>query len=285
MTNNTGLHRFALLTALFALAAIVAGAVVTSIERPIQATAAVTASSTFLAWHQVIASLAVLLSAALAVWLTVRKADRSLRQTGALALLACALEGALGTPGFLRSALPLSGVLHALLAYFFFAAVVIVCVLTSESWSRAPELIEDTWRPSMRSLAIAVPAIVILQIALGACFRYKTMGVLWHILNAMLVLLLILIVCVFLIRQFPAHTVLRPAAVALAVIASIQVLLGFTTFLMLLLFPESSAAVIVTSAIHAGNGALTFAASCVLAVQMRHHLAGQEVTARSVTAT
>ena len=88
----------------------------------------------------------------------------------------------------------------------------------------------------MRSLAIAVPAIILLQTTLGASYRYHALGVIWHILNAMIVLLLILIVAVFLIRQFPQHRTLRPAAIALAVITSIQVLLGFTTFMMLILF-------------------------------------------------
>ena len=285
VVRTRGLHRYAVLVALFALAAIVAGAVVTSIERPISAaTAAVNASAAFQVWHRTIASIAGVLMAGLALWLALGKLQKELRALGWLVLAGAAVEAALGTQDVLRSLLPLSGILHALLAYLFFAAVVVICVLTSESWSREPERIRDTWRPSMRSMAIALPAIVILQITLGASFRYKTLGVLWHIMNAMLVLLLILIVCVFLIRQFPTHPALRPAAVVLAVITGIQVVLGFTTFLMLLLFPESSPAVIVASALHAGNGALTLAASCVLAVQMRRNLAERDVTPRSVTA-
>ena len=273
MATNTGLHRFALLTALVALGAIVAGAVVTSIERPLASNAAAASSATVQAWHQIIAGLAVVLAGCLAIWLTVAKTGKRLRQLGSSVLLAAAAGAALGTPSVLRSFLPLSGMAHALLAYLFFANAVIVAVVTSASWQQAPERIQDTWRPSLRSLSVCVPAIVILQILLGAAFRYKIAGVLWHILNAMLVLLLILCVAVFLIRQFPQHPSLRPAAIALAVITSIQVLLGFTTFLMLLLFPESSPAVIITSALHAGTGALTLAASGVLAVQIRHNIA------------
>ena len=62
--------------------------------------------------------------------------------------------------------------------------------MTSASWKRGPEPIEDTWRPSLRSLSMAVPAIILLQTTLGACYRYHAIGVLWHILNAMIVLLL-----------------------------------------------------------------------------------------------
>ena len=78
-------------------------------------------------------------------------------------------------------------------------------------------------------------------------------------MNAVIVLMLILCVAVFLIRQFPEHPTLRPASVALAVITGIQVMLGFTTFMMLILFPETSLAVVITSVLHVTTGSLTFA--------------------------
>ena len=67
----------------------------------------------------------------------------------------------------------LSGILHALLAQIFFGCIVAIAVVTSASWKRGPEPIEDTWRPSLRSLAMAVPAIILLQTTLGACYRYR----------------------------------------------------------------------------------------------------------------
>ena len=159
-----------------------------------------------------------------------------------------------------------------MLAQIFFVCIVAIAVMTSELWKRGPQPIEDSWRPSMRSLAVAVPAIILLQITLGASYRYRALGVIWHILNAMIVLLLILVVAVFLIRQFPQHSTLRPAAIALAVITSIQVMLGFTTFMMLILFPETNLAVVITSVLHVTNGALTFAAGCALAMLIRYNI-------------
>jgi heme A synthase len=112
----------------------------------------------------------------------------------------------------------------------------------------------------------------VLQTTLGAAYRYHPICVIWHIMNAMLVLLLILVVSVFLIRQFPTHPALRPAAVALAVITSIQVLLGFTTFMMLILFPETSLAVVITSVLHVITGALTFGAGLALSHLIRYNI-------------
>jgi len=78
---------------------------------------------------------------------------------------------------------------------------------------------------------------------------------------------------VFLVRQFPDHPTLKPAAVALAVITGIQVLLGFTTLMMLIIIPnESSLAVVITSVLHVTTGALTFAAGLALSILIRYNI-------------
>jgi heme a synthase len=262
-TENPWLQRCAIFVAVVALIAIAAGAIVTSLERPLAANAAVSIDPAFEFWHHMIGGVAVVLALGLAIWL------RS--QFGWIALVTGLIEGGLG----FKSPSPILPILHALFAQLFFGAVVAVAVTTSASWRRGPELIEDTWRPSMRSLAAAIPAIVLLQTLLGASYRYHALGVIWHIMNAMLVLLLILIVSVFLSRQFPQHPTLKPAAVALAVITSIQVLLGFTTFMMLILFPETSLAVVITSVLHVTTGALTFGAGVTLAILIRYNIKGE----------
>jgi heme A synthase len=261
------LHRYAILVALCALIAIATGAIVTSLVRPIAATPAASINPAFEFWHSIIGSAALVFMLGLVIGI------RS--QLGWIGFSAAVLGAALHQ---------FAPILHAVLAQIFFGAVVGVALTTSASWKRGPEPIEDSWRPSLRSLALAIPAIVLLQTMLGASYRYRALGVIWHILNAMLVLLLILIVAVFLIRQFPQHPTLRPTAVAVAVITSIQVLLGFTTFLMLILFPETSLAVVISSVLHVSTGALTFGASVALALQIRFN-AGPPVTHRSVTTT
>jgi heme A synthase len=274
-TESPWLHRYAILVALVALIAIVLGAVVTSLERPIVATPGAQippSAESFEFWHHTLGGVAVILMLGLAIGFA--KSNKQLVQLGWIGLATGLIDGGLGAH-LVTQALPqFSGVLHALLAQVFFGAVVGVAVITSESWSRGPDPIQDTWRPSMRSLAIAVPAIVLLQTTLGAAYRYRALGVIWHILNAMIVLFLILIVAVFLIRQFPQHPTLRPAAIALAVITSIQVLLGFTTFMMLILFPETSLAVVITSVLHVTTGALTLGAGVALAILIRYNIAG-----------
>jgi heme A synthase len=261
-TDSPWLHRYAIFVAFCALIVIAVGAVVTSLERPIAANSAVSIDPAFEFWHSIAGGAAVVLALGLAIGLRTR--------FGWIGFAAGALDAALPH---------LSPILHAVLAQVFFAAAAGVALTTSASWKRGPAPIDDTWRPSMRSLAVTVPAIILLQTTLGASYRYHALGVLWHIMNAMLVLLLILIVAVFLIRQFPQHPTLRPAAICLAVITSIQVLLGFTTFLMLILFPETSLAVVITSVLHVSTGALTFGAGLALAILIRYNVrAGRSLT-------
>jgi heme A synthase len=273
-SSNPWLYRFAIFVALCTLVAIVLGAVVTSLERPIAAIPAAQippAAVSFEFWHHMAGGIAVVLMLGLAIGVS--------SQPGWIGLAAGVLDGILGAKGITLAVPELSGILHALFAQVFFGCIVAIAVTTSESWKRGPNPIEDTWKPSLRSLAVAVPAIILLQTTLGAAYRYRALGAIWHILDAMLVLLLILIVAIFLIRQFPEHPTLKRAALALAVITSIQVLLGFTTFMLLILLPESSLAVVIASVLHVATGALTFGAGLALALLIRYNL----VDGRSLT--
>jgi len=268
-TESPWLHHYAIFVAFCALIAIAAGALVTSLARPLAgpiAAAAPAAINSAQFWHHMIGGVVVVLMLVLAI-------GRS-TQLAWIGLGIGILDGVLGARAITNALPQLAGILHALLAQLFFGAIVAIAVVTSESWMRGPAPIDDTWRPSLGSLSVAVPAIILLQTMLGASYRYRTLGVIWHILNAMLVLLLILIVAVFLVRQFPQHPTLRPASVTLAVITSIQVMLGFTTFMMLILFPETSLAVVITSVLHVATGSLTFAAGLALAILIRYNIQG-----------
>jgi heme A synthase len=278
--ENTWLHRYSIFVASCLLMDVIAGAIVTSLERPISPVPSAPTTPlamSFESWHRVGALFVALLIAGLAVWLAKASKDTQLRQFGWIVLSVFVVEALLGLA--LGSLSPLTDILHALLGQISFAAVAAVTVFTSKRWQRGPNFVEDSWRPPLRKLAFFLPAIVILQIILGAAFRYRAASVIWHILNAMIVLLSILIVCVFLVRQFPQHPSLRPSAIALGGIAGVQVMLGFTTFLMLLLFPESSPAVIIVSVVHVATGALTLAATVSLAAEMRRNV----VHVRSLT--
>jgi heme A synthase len=90
-------------------------------------------------------------------------------------------------------------------------------------------------------------------------------------MNAMIVLMLILVLGICVLRLYPQHPALRPAALALLIITGIQVLLGFGVYITLLMVTENNLALMTAGTIHVVTGSLTLAASVVLAIQLRKH--------------
>jgi len=253
--KNPWLHRCAIFLAAFTLVVIVLGAFLTSEIRTFPGAttpSTVSAPSVELA-HRIAGYVLAVLTVILTILFS--------RMLGRLAMATVVFESALGR-------VP---VVHALVAPLLFSLVVAAGVETSKSWQEGPKPVESPWGP-LRTLGMAIPPLVFLQIALGAMFRHNTMGVLWHILDALIVLAVVLVAGVFVLRQYPEHPSLRPAALALVIVAGVQVLLGFAVYLVLLMSSENNTGLIVTGVLHVTNGALTLAASVVLAMQMQRNL-------------
>jgi heme A synthase len=136
--------------------------------------------------------------------------------------------------------------------------------MQSKDW-RTPDVLR------VAHLTIVIPHLALLQVILGAAYRHDLAGVLWHILNALVVAVVVMIAAMLVTRQFPAEPSLRFPAVALAIVTGVQVLLGFATFTMLLIGSQNSALLILSVA-HVATGALTLAASVLLAIQVRRNL-------------
>jgi heme A synthase len=253
--KNAWLHRCAILLAVLALIVIALGALLTSEIRPLPgATTPSTVSAPSLEQAHRIAGYAVAI-------LTLGLAIRIVGLAGWIALVAVLVE-------ILSAGDP---VVHAFDAQVFFALVVAMAVLTSKNRQAGPQPVESQWKP-LRPLGMAVPFFVFLQIGLGAAFRHNAIGVVWHILDALIVLLVILIAGVSVLRQYPEHPSLRPAALTLVIVTGVQVLLGFTVYMVLLISSENNLGLIITSVVHLVNGSLTLAASVVFAMQMKRNL-------------
>ncbi|HWF07803.1 MAG TPA: hypothetical protein VG297_05025 [Bryobacteraceae bacterium] len=255
-------HAAAVAVALLALIVIALGALLTSETRALPgatdpALAVVTTAPGLQSAHQIAGYVLVALTLGLAILAS--------NTAGWLALGASILEAVLG-------GVP---VVHALLAPIYFSLVVATAVLTSKSWRSPAAPVESPWKP-LRPLAVYIaPLLIVMQIGLGAAFRHNAMGVLSHILNALIVLVVVLIAGIFVVRQFPDHPALRPAALGFLIIAGIQVLLGFSVYLVLLMSSENNMGLIVTGVLHLTNGALTLAASVVFAMQTGRNLKSQ----------
>jgi len=156
------------------------------------------------------------------------------------------------------------GMAHAFLAPLVLAAVAAVMVTTSRSWQRDPQFLQDKGWPSLRSLGRNTVGLVVLQVALGVAFRYGALGVMPHILGALVVVVFILALMV-LVTMLPEHPTLRPAAMTLGVIAFVQVFLGLTV---VSLGSTTKLPVAALGAAHVAIGAITLAATVVVALEI-----------------
>jgi heme A synthase len=269
--TNSRLHLPATILAILTFLLIGVGALLTSEIRPLPGASPAPAAITPIAGaeqiaqgHRILAALVAVFAIGLAIVST-----PEIRLAAWIAVGLVVLDAVLGLqPGAGGMLPPASGVFHAVLAPILFAAVASLVLFTSRNWIQPAVPARDIW-PPLNKLAIVVPVFLVLQIALGAAFRHNTIGVFWHILNAMVTLLLILMFGICVVRQYPEHPTLRPAAVQLLVITGVQVLLGFAAFLVLLIVSQTNMALIVISVLHVLTGSLTLAASVALSLQFR----------------
>jgi hypothetical protein len=247
-------HLFAVFVALCTLVLVMTGAAVTSLhDRPNQDVAALVHL-----WYSVAV---VLLTAGLAIML----ARTSARMLGWTALAISIVQGGLGH----HASGPVFGTTHAALGAILFATLASIVLITSRSWRADPELVQDYGWPSNRFMTSATAFLILVQVGFGAGFRHSAVGVLPHLLGALIVALFIMIAGAFITTQFPKHPTLRPLAVALMTITGIQVFLGMTAFLMRLMETAVPAAYLLISVAHVGTGSLTLAASVMLAIEVR----------------
>jgi heme A synthase len=271
------MFRYVVLLLLSTLSLIVLGA---SVTREVQPIPGLSARLDFLAeptliWlqqaHIFMAWVVGGLTLGLSGWLQWRVRRAWPRLLALAALLIVGLEGWLGMQGVHSSLPPVAAFFHASLAPVLLSILVAIAADVSAQKVLLKSL-KDPGRPSFRSLTVVVSLLALLQVLLGAAYRYGLLGVLTHILNALVITLMVLVVSIPVIREFPGHRSLRPAALGLAVVTAVQVSFGFGTFIVLLIGPGSSTTLSILSVAHAATGALVLAAGVLLTIQVWQNL-------------
>jgi len=162
------------LGAFAALLVVASGAVATSLERTISPTPGApipTVAATFRPWHLWGATVVALLILGEAVWIQELGSVREASRWGWVAFAAFVVEAGLGA--VVRSLSPLTDILHALFSSAAFGAAYAVAILTSKRWQHGPSFIEDTWRPPLRTLAMILPAVVLLQVIIFSVLHVR----------------------------------------------------------------------------------------------------------------
>ena len=167
---------------------------------------------------------------------------------------------------------PAGGALHAMLAQALVAGAACLWVTLTEAWTAPPMPIQDYGWPSLRSLSVSLPTLIALQIALGALFRQGLLGLMPHVIGAMLVSMFIMMVGAFVLQQCKDHKALAGAGKHLMAATFLQVFLGIAIFTFRSMSQSAVAWILGLAAAHVATGALLLSASAVLGMHIRRNV-------------
>jgi len=225
---NTGIRRFAALTAAVTLALILAGGFVTTTRT----------GDTIPTWpkswghfeggwwvewtHRAFAGTVGLLVAGLAVALHLKEPRAWVRRIGWTALAAVVVQALIGGLR-IYTAFPAGvAIIHACFGQLVFCCMVAIALFVSESWSATPV---DEASTRARKLGAVATVFAFLQLVAGAVTRHTGAGLIVHLVGAGLVLL-----HVSLFASRLMLTPLRRGAHLLVALLFVQLLLGLGTW-------------------------------------------------------
>jgi len=273
-----GIHRFAFATSACTVLLLMAGALVTSND------AADSVPDWPLAYgkiipplvggiryeyaHRVMAGTVAILTLVLAILLA-RSGSRLLRNLGITALLLVIAQAVLGGMRVLFHDPALTATIHAILAQIFFVTVVSLSLFTSQWWNSAPAKLDDTASPPLRTLSAVTAAAIFVQLILGAGFRHGAFGILPHMIGAAVVLFLSIWTSRTVRVRFGTVKQLRLWGILLTSFIGTQFLLGIAAYWAVvqeIKAQQPTATYVILTVAHVLVGALTLAASVVLAL-------------------
>jgi cytochrome c oxidase assembly protein subunit 15 len=275
--NTTGVHRFAIATAITTICLLVAGALVTSND------AADSVPDWPLAYgkiippliggiryeyaHRVVAALVAILITVLAIWISLVALRTPARRWGWIAFALVLVQAFLGRERVLFGHAAVIATVHATIAQIFFITVVSLTLFTSAWWQRDFAPLDDPASPRLRSLSLCTTAAILIQLVLGAGFRHGAFGILPHLIGAAVVLFLAVWTSRTVRERFRQVWDLRRWGIFLQAFLGTQILLGFAAYWAV---AEARMAVqpvllyVIIEVAHVVVGALTLAASVLL---------------------
>lgn len=121
-------------------------------------------------------------------------------------------------------------VIHGVVAQIFFIILITLAVVTSRSWRR-PQAGQATWAEEDRNYAIALAALILVQITLGAILRHLATGLFYHIGLAVIVILSALLIGIRAWGGATKATIVQRLGLTLTVMTLIQLGLGLAALI------------------------------------------------------
>ena len=299
-TYQPGLHRFSILLAIATFFLIIAGAAVTSNEAGLSVpdwplsygkVMPVMKDGVFYEHgHRMVASTVGFLTVIMAVWLWLKEPRRWMKRLGLAALSLVIMQGLLGGLTVILLLPKSVSIGHACLAQLFFSTTVALTIFLSREWTvEAPDVVLDHGWPSLRTVAVTVPLLILVQLLMGAAFRHKAAGIIPHITGALVVTGAVFTFGISLVTHYAQHKALSRVGWAMMGVVFIQLFLGLGAYIArtrMEAFAQPGAELIVATVAHVAVGALALATSVAgaLAVFRNVEQAAQNAESRQVTA-
>jgi cytochrome c oxidase assembly protein subunit 15 len=273
------LHGYAVFLACATFLLIIAGALVTSNDAGLSVPDWPTSFGTFHMprmvggvlyehGHRMIAATVGLLTVIFALWVWRREPRRWVRRLAGVAVLTVIAQGVLGgiTVLFYLPAAVSTG--HAALAQTFFCIMLSLAMFTGCDWRWDEPKSEDLRAPSLRHLAVATTAAIYIQLILGAAFRHKGLGILPHIVVAIVVTLLVIWMAARVFTRLSGEKRLARAMGLLLGLVIVQVCLGVVA--------QPLPPVVDVTTAHVAVGALVLGAGLMLTLQIFRRVASPQ---------
>lgn len=240
VSQQTGVHRFAIVTAGFTVLLLMAGALVTSND------AADSVPDWPLAYgkiipplvggiryeftHRVVAAIVAILTVILAIWLARTEKRPAVRRLGWIALALVIAQALLGAARVKLGHPPLIATFHATVAQIFFITMIALALLTSP-WSLSEHAaLDDPASPKLRSVALWTTLVILLQLVLGAGFRHGAFGILPHLIGFVAVTFFVIWTTRIAKKSFANIPAIRNSIKWLNATFGTQVLLGVAAY-------------------------------------------------------
>jgi heme a synthase len=284
---HPGLHRWSILLAFCTLLLVIAGGLVTSRDAGLSVPdwplsygklmPPMEGGILYEHGHRMVATTVGLFTIVSMVWIFRKDRRGWLRWLGVIALLAVIAQGVLGGLTVLYLLPWWISTSHACLAQLFFSTTVGMALFTSDWWLRGASEVDEDPRYPIRTLSLLAPVFVLSQLALGAAARHKAIGSIYHISWSPVVTGVILWVSLRILLHYGENMELRNASIALLGITFCQVFLGVAAFMTRVAYADAvqpMPLMVTFTVLHVAVGALTMAASVVLAILVRRNVPG-----------
>lgn len=289
------MHRFAVFTAASTFCLIIAGALVTSRDAGLsvpdwplsygQWMPPMVGGIFYEHGHRMIASFVGLLTVILAAWLWVAESRRWVRNVGFAALGAVIAQGLLGGLTVIYLLPTAVSVGHACLAQLFFTMTVSLALFTSPGWrarGAEPASLDDSgWdsgRPPLSQLSVLTNVAIFGQLALGAAFRHKGVGIIPHLIGAGVVAVMVVWLLVRVITRYQDWPRIQRWALLLNGMVMLQLVLGAGAYWIRVVTqdaPQPLLPMVTLTVAHVALGALLLATSVLLTIQVHYRLRRQ----------